>query len=69
MAKRIVAMFGLDTLDVIETSSRRLLEVEGIGPVRSEKISRAWQEQKEVRGGHGLPSGPWGQLHVCGEDI
>jgi exodeoxyribonuclease V alpha subunit len=49
MAKRIVARFGLETLDVIEENSERLLEVEGIGPVRIERISKAWQEQKEIR--------------------
>jgi len=31
MAARIVARFGLDTLEVLEQSPRRLLEVEGIG--------------------------------------
>jgi exodeoxyribonuclease V alpha subunit len=49
MAKRIVARFGLETLDVIEENSERLLEVEGIGPVRIDRISKAWQEQKEIR--------------------
>ena len=49
MAKRIVAKFGLETLDTIEESSERLLEVEGIGSVRAERIGLAWQEQKEIR--------------------
>ncbi len=62
MAKRIVAMFGLETLDVIEENTERLLEVEGIGPIRSGRIAKAWQEQKEVREvmvflqGHGVSS-------------
>jgi exodeoxyribonuclease V alpha subunit len=62
MAKRVVAMFGLETLDIIEEKSERLLEVEGIGPIRAERISKAWQEQKEVREvmvflqGHGVSS-------------
>lgn len=62
MAKRIVTLFGLDTLDIIETSHKRLLEVEGIGPIRSERIIKAWEEQKEVREvmvflqGHGVSS-------------
>jgi exodeoxyribonuclease V alpha subunit len=34
---------------VIEKDPDRLLEVEGIGPIRSERIARAWEEQKEIR--------------------
>ena len=49
MAKRTVARFGLDTLDTIEDSTERLLEVDGIGPIRVERIAKAWQEQKEIR--------------------
>ncbi|MFC1980046.1 ATP-dependent RecD-like DNA helicase [Chloroflexota bacterium] len=49
MAKRIVARFGLETLDIIEDSTEKLLEVDGIGPIRVERIARAWQEQKEIR--------------------
>ena len=49
MAKRLVEKFGKDTLDVIETKSQRLQEVEGIGAKRIEMIRAAWDEQKEVR--------------------
>jgi len=49
MAKRIVTRFGLETLDIIEESTEKLLEVEGIGSVRVERISKAWQEQREIR--------------------
>jgi len=49
MAKRIVTRFALETLDVIEESPEKLLEVEGIGSIRVERISKAWQEQKEIR--------------------
>jgi len=49
MAKRIVARFGLETLDIIEDSNEKLLEVDGIGPIRVERIAKAWQEQKEIR--------------------
>ena len=48
MAERIVAMFGLETLDIIDGKSERLLEVEGIGSIRAGRINTAWQEQKEV---------------------
>ena len=49
MADRIVKAFGLETLDVIEKTSERLSEVEGIGPKRIEMITKAWEEQKEVK--------------------
>jgi len=49
MAKRIVTRFELETLDIIEDSTEKLLEVEGIGPIRVERIAKAWQEQKEIR--------------------
>ncbi len=38
MAARIVDRFGLDTLEVLETEPRRLLEVDGIGRRTLEKI-------------------------------
>ena len=46
-AKRIVQKFGKDTLDVIEETPDLLIEVEGIGRVRVERIKTSWQEQKE----------------------
>ena len=48
-ARRIVQMFGTDTLDIIEKSPKRLLEVDGIGKVRLDRIRKSWQEQKEIR--------------------
>jgi exodeoxyribonuclease V alpha subunit len=49
MAARLVAHFGLGTLDVIEEHPERLTEVEGIGPIRSERIRRAWEEQRKIK--------------------
>ncbi len=49
MAKRLVEKFGPATLDIIETDSARLREVEGIGSKRIGMIRTAWQEQREVR--------------------
>ncbi len=49
MARRIVDRFGLETFDIIEDSPERLQEADGIGPIRTERITRAWQEQKEIR--------------------
>ncbi len=48
-ARRIVARFGEHTLDVIDADIERLLEVEGIGPYRIERIRKAWEDQKEIR--------------------
>ncbi|RDH46594.1 ATP-dependent RecD-like DNA helicase [Zooshikella ganghwensis] len=48
-AKRLVKYFGEQVFDVIEHQPERLLELEGIGKVRQEKITSAWQEQKVVR--------------------
>jgi exodeoxyribonuclease V alpha subunit len=48
-AKRIVAHFGLDTLDIIENSIERLQEVPGIAQKRIQMIQSAWQEQKLIK--------------------
>ncbi len=48
-AKRIVAHFGLDTLDIIEQSCSRLIEVPGIGERRVAMIERAWAAQKAIK--------------------
>ena len=48
-ARRIVEKFGKDTLDVIEENPNALIEVEGIGKVRVERIKTSWQEQKEIK--------------------
>ena len=49
MASRLVEAFGLSTLEIIEQTPERLREVDGIGPVRSERISTAWVEQKQIK--------------------
>ena len=49
MAKRIVAQFGDNILEVIENEPDRLTEVEGIAEKRIEMIRKAWEEQKEIR--------------------
>ena len=60
MAKRLVTKFGMETLNVIETETRRLCEVEGIGDKRIGMIKKAWDDQKEIRDvmvflqGHGV---------------
>ena len=48
-AKKLVRAFGERVFDVIESEPERLREVDGIGPVRAERITAAWAEQKAVR--------------------
>lgn len=63
MAGRIVAKFGLETLEVIELHAERLAEVDGIGRKRVGDIREAWEAQKEIREvmiflqSHGVSSG------------
>jgi len=49
MAKRIVAKFGKNTLEIIEHRSERLTEIPGIGEGRIAMIRKAWQDQQEIR--------------------
>ncbi|MET9517577.1 ATP-dependent RecD-like DNA helicase [Streptomyces sp. NPDC002994] len=49
MADRITTHFGVDTLDVIETEPKRLIEVPGLGPKRTKMIAAAWEEQKAIK--------------------
>jgi len=49
IAKKLVEKFGLDTLDIIQYNPDRLIEVEGIGEKKAEKIYEAFQEQKELK--------------------
>lgn len=48
-AQKIIDKFGLDTLDVIDMSPDRLLEVPGIGAKKLEKMKTCWDSQKEIR--------------------
>ncbi|MEV7724279.1 ATP-dependent RecD-like DNA helicase [Streptomyces sp. NPDC087917] len=49
IADRIVEHFGTDTLDVIESEPKRLIEVPGLGPKRTKLIGAAWEEQKAIK--------------------
>jgi len=48
-ARKLVRAFGEQVFDVIEQEPERLLELEGIGPKRKERVTKAWAEQKVVR--------------------
>ena len=49
LAERIVGSFKEKTFDIIEQQPERLHEVPGIGSGRIEKISKAWEEQRQVK--------------------
>jgi exodeoxyribonuclease V alpha subunit len=59
-AKRIVAHFGLETLDIIENQIERLIEVPGIAQKRVKMIQTTWETQKAIKDvmlflqGHGV---------------
>lgn len=44
-----MARYTVDTLRIIEEEPERLTEVEGLGPKRTERIMRAWAEQKAIK--------------------
>ena len=48
-ARKLVGAFGEAVFDVIEQRPERLLELEGIGPKRKERVTEAWAEQKVIR--------------------
>jgi exodeoxyribonuclease V alpha subunit len=48
-AKRIVAHFGQETLEIIDEDPQRLLEVPKLGKKRVELIAGAWEEQREIK--------------------
>ncbi len=48
-ASKIVEKFGIETLDIIDQEPNRLLEIEGLGKKRKEKIEDCWVEQKSIR--------------------
>lgn len=48
-AEQIVARYGEKTLEVIDQTPEVLMEIEGIGPKRLERIKAGWQEQKAIR--------------------
>ena len=62
-AKRIVAHFGAETFDIIDSHPQRLSEVSGVGQKRVSMVKAAWIEHKAVKEvmiflqGHGVSAG------------
>ena len=48
-ADRLVNAFGESVFDVIECTPERLLEVDGIGKTRLQRITSGWADQKAIR--------------------
>lgn len=60
IARRAVERFGLELLHILDHQPERLLEVEGIGPMRLERLLESWRQGRQARQlmlflqGHGL---------------
>lgn len=48
-ADKIVDLFGVDTLAIIEATPERLKEISGLGAKRIDQIKTCWIEQKSIR--------------------
>lgn len=48
-ARKLVNSFGEEVFDVIENDPGRLRKLDGIGPIRVEKITAGWSAQKAIR--------------------
>jgi exodeoxyribonuclease V alpha subunit len=62
-ARKMVKAFGEKVFDIIEAEPDRLREVDGIGPVRAQRITAAWAEQKIARSWSSCTAMGWAQ-HV-----
>lgn len=49
MAKRMVEAFGADVLEILDTDPEQLLNVEGIGRKKLERIRESWDSQRDIR--------------------
>jgi len=48
-AKKIVDHFGVKTLEVLDQSPQKILDVSGIGPAKADLIGKAWVEQQQIK--------------------
>lgn len=48
-AQKIIDTFGIDTLDILDNTPKRLIEVPGIGKKRLRNIIAAWQKQGHIK--------------------
>lgn len=50
VADAMLEHFGKDTLEILDNSWERLLEIKGIGKVRAGRIMESWAEQRQLKG-------------------
>ncbi|MCC6319988.1 MAG: AAA family ATPase, partial [Phycisphaerales bacterium] len=48
-AKRLVQAFGTEVFAVIEKDAAKLREIDGIGPIRAQRIADGWADQRVIR--------------------
>src|SRR3954452_12948672 len=69
LAKRLVASFGEQVLDIIERDPDALARVHGIGASRAQVIAEAWNEHRSLRDlaaflrDHGIPESLLTRIH------
>jgi exodeoxyribonuclease V alpha subunit len=49
LARRIVAKFGPDTIDILSSRPDKLKQVEGVGQVKLREIKKSWAEHEDIR--------------------
>ncbi|MCD6184478.1 MAG: AAA family ATPase, partial [Deltaproteobacteria bacterium] len=49
LVESLVSRFGEDTLNIIEKTPEKLLEIDGIGKQKTESIDRAWKKHHAIR--------------------
>ena len=69
LAKKLVARFGAEVLEIIEARVTELLSVDGIGPKRQERIAHAWKEAKQSPWNHAIPARPWCKCQPSGANM
>lgn len=75
LAERIVGKFGTDVMGILDHSSKRLEEVEGIGQKKRREIKASWDQQRAIREimvflhGHGISTSRALRIHkTYGDD-
>ena len=69
LAARIVAAFGIGTIDILTSDPDRLREVGGVGAVKLKEIKRSWNEHRGIRDlimflqDHGVTTGLATKIH------
>jgi exodeoxyribonuclease V alpha subunit len=48
LAKSIIATFGAESLNILDTQPLKLVEVPGIGKTKAQEIARQWQRHKSI---------------------